>query len=212
MSPIPKDEITTTDAPASATGETRLYRLTRGTHGKHEPEGFRIYSAASPETATLRLTETEAAAMGDRVTLVDEGVEPTAGQYTEGVSVTRVEADTDPGDEVLTGPPTSPGTAPAVEAQKEAIKEVQGDTSGVTTTAKVAEGETPTTATTSKTATATEGDGYGLEGMTWSEAKDVVMALETTAEVQAAKKEEQAGKGRTSVLDAADARLKQLKG
>lgn len=205
------DTVDTTEA--AATGgtpnpEPRLYRLTRGTHGRHESDGFRVYSAKTPETATMLLTADEAKQLGDRVTLVEGDI--AAGQYTEGVSVTRVEADTDPGDEVLTGPPAGVGTDPAIEVEKEAVKEAQGGDTGA------ASGDTgdTSTSTTKQTKAGTTGpDGsYGLDSLSWSDAKDVIMALETPQEVRAAKKEEEGGKGRKSVLDAADARLEQLKG
>lgn len=87
---------------AAAAG-TSTYRILGGTYGRVEDGDRKRYKPGDQ----VELTPQQAARLGDRV----QPLAAIAGQFAPSIATTEVTADTEPGEELLTGPPTSKGTA-----------------------------------------------------------------------------------------------------
>lgn len=103
MSPLKDDSST----------ETETYTLLKGTHSRMEDGANVRYSKGDQ----IELTDKEAQALGARVQKGSSQVVGQPGQYAPSVATTEVEADTDPGEEVLTGPPEGVDTLENTEVE-----------------------------------------------------------------------------------------------
>lgn len=190
---------TTSSGEAIPTHTTHTYRVVRGAIGRQDSTGqIKYYKTGVEGRDTIQLTDDQAKKYGDQLQLIPEG------QYTETVAITTVpEGVTDPGGEVLTGPPVGGATDPETQDKMEAVKEANQGESGE-------EGETDET--TSDTGSDTANDWNFLSTQNVPEAVETINSLETVEDVEAARKYEMQNSNRKGVLSAADKKLEQLRG
>lgn len=152
------------DDAAKTWARTREYRVVKGAHGRPDPEtgANQVYGPGS----TMRLTEEEAARLGDRVVAVEGGAVAPSSQTTMATAASNT----------LVG---------AGEGARVGAGTGEGEGTGST-------------------------DQYDPAPEHWQSVKAHVAGLDDAAEVQRIRDAEAEGKGRQSVLDAADERLKEL--
>lgn len=174
---------------ASTAPATKPYRLTKGTHtdwvGDKKSGERVVYSANDPENNTIQLTDEQAKhpAFAGRIESLGQ-----PGQYEMTVA-TRTVADPGEAEEVQTGAPTSTGTRTL-------------DPNANTQEAKaLAEGQAVTTA---------GSDLSSFSELGWRDAVEKINGMSVADLEKVRTMEEEREKPRTSVLEAIDAREKEL--